>query len=68
MDIRDIQHTNPYTNEPFGKKLFADDETVAADGGREPATETLADIDHQAPTGGATRSFERGNEGRDETV
>jgi hypothetical protein len=67
MDMRDMQHTNPYTKEPFGKKLY-DRDTVAADGGREPATETLGDIDHEAPTGGATRSFERGNEGRDETV
>ena len=67
MDMRDIQHTNPDTHEPFGKKLY-DNRTVAADGGREPASETLADIDHEAPTGGATRSFERGNEGRDESV
>jgi len=67
MDMRDIQHTNPYTEEPFGSKL-SDNETVAADGGREATTETLGDIDHEPPTGGATRSFERGNEGRDETV
>ena len=30
--------------------------------------ETMEDVVHEAPTDGAKRTFERGNEGRDETV
>jgi len=44
---------------------------VAADGGErdgEDADETMEDIDHEAPGEGVTRAYERGTEGRDETV
>ena len=75
MEMRDIDHTHPHTGEPFGKQYY-DAGAVAADGGREAATEeddeqrteTMADVDHEPPTEGASRSFERGSEGREETV
>jgi hypothetical protein len=34
----------------------------------EDTTETMADVDHEPPTRGATRAFERGGEGRERTV
>ncbi len=60
--MRAVDHTHPYTNEPFGKNYDAG--AVAADGGHDPSQGTMADVDHEAPTAGAVRSFERGSEGR----
>ena len=44
----------------------------SSDGGEadaEPETdETMEDVDHESATEGATRSFERGTEGQDESV
>ena len=67
MQMRDVDHTNPYTNAPFGP-TFHSNQAVAADGGRESTEETMADVSHEPPNEGATRAFERGTEGRDETV
>ena len=66
-DMREVDHTHPYTGTAFGQNYY-DAGTVAADGGREPDEGTMADVDHEPPTEGATRSFERGSEGREETV
>lgn len=65
--MKDVDHTHPQTRTAFGMNYY-DDGTVAADGGHEPTEETMADVDHEPPTKGATRSFERGVEGRDKTV
>jgi hypothetical protein len=69
MDIKDIDHTNPHTDEPF-VETFRRGQVVAADGGHPDATddETMEDVTHTSPNEGANRTFERGTEGRDETV
>ena len=67
MEMRNVDHTNPHTNEPFGPTFYSN-KAVAADGGHETTDETMADVSHESPNEGATRSFERGTEGRDETV
>ena len=50
----------------------------SSDGGRDSGTESrraedeetdqMEDVDHESPTKGADRAFERGTEGRDESV
>ncbi|MFB6074497.1 MAG: hypothetical protein ABEJ89_05750 [Haloarculaceae archaeon] len=68
--MRDVDHTHPHTDEPFGA-AFRRGPDVAADGGARdetPATETMADVDHEKPTEAVDRVFERGTEGRDERV
>ncbi|PSQ33322.1 hypothetical protein BRD09_01345 [Halobacteriales archaeon SW_10_68_16] len=67
MEMGDIDHTNPHTDEPFVEtfRRGQDDEEGTIEG-VEP--ETMEDVVHEAPTDGAKRTFERGNEGRDETV
>jgi len=82
MEMGDIDHTNPHTDEPF-VETFRRGQVVAADGGERDAVdpetvdgvdpddiepETMEDVAHEAPTDGANRTFERGNEGRDDTV
>ncbi|EMA10080.1 MULTISPECIES: hypothetical protein [Haloarcula] len=66
-----IEHTHPQTNGTFGA-VFRRGPVVAADGGErdaeEETDETMEDIDHEAPDEGVTRAYERGTEGRDETV
>jgi hypothetical protein len=71
-DMQDVDHTHPHTDEPFGG-VFGRGPEVAADGGRADAAEdserTMETVDHEPPTGeGANPAFERGTEGRDETV
>jgi len=76
MDMKDVEHTHPHTNRAFGEVVFTDGEAVAADGGEADAettdstdTQTMEDVSHTPPHGdGANRAFERGTEGRDETV
>jgi len=85
--MRDIDHTNPYTNDAFGD-AFRRGPDVAADGGErsggprsssgpqpdgskrdgEEQDDTMDDVDHESPGDGVTRTYERGTEGRDETV
>jgi hypothetical protein len=68
--MRSVEHTHPETNATFGA-VFRRGPVVAADGGErdgEQAEETMEDIDHEAPGEGVTRAYERGTEGRDETV
>jgi len=72
--MNDVDHTHPHTDEPFGA-AFRRGPTVAADGGEAEAEddavdtdETMEDVDHESPSEGATRVFERGTEGRDESV
>jgi hypothetical protein len=72
MPMKDVDHTHPHTNEPFGA-LHERGAVVAADGGEadtEDDTETqrMEDVHHEPPAEGANRAFERGTEGRDETV
>jgi hypothetical protein len=40
----------------------------APTGPGEESERTMADVSHESPTDGANRSFERGTEGRDDTV
>jgi hypothetical protein len=107
-EMASIDHTNPFTDEPFaatfrrGVVVVADggergagredqvtptDEATATDGvtptndggpsgdrrpsrdsRRDVAEEEMEDVEHESPTDGAVRSFERGTEGRDRTV
>jgi hypothetical protein len=99
-ELRDISHTNPYTDESFGERVQVFDRgtTIAADGGHEsdgnvtssdprsdggadPAEdetesseqaerETMEDVDHEPPneSDGANRVYERGTEGKDDSV
>jgi hypothetical protein len=67
MKMQEINHTHPQTGTAFGQNYY-DSGTVAADGGREPGEETMADVDHEPPSEGASRSFERGTEGRERSV
>jgi len=74
--MQDVDHTHPHTDEPFGA-AFRRGPDVAADGGERESsdraeeeqrteTEAMEDVDHESPTEGANRTFERGTEGRDE--
>jgi len=70
--LREVSHTNPYTNESMGS-VFEHGVTVVADGGRRDAVDAAAEQDgadgssdgmkqvsHEAPTGGhGNRMFER---------
>ncbi|MFC7135224.1 MULTISPECIES: hypothetical protein [Salinibaculum] len=71
MTMEDVDHTHPHTDEPFNAS-FRRGPAVAADGGRpdaaEEAIETMEDVTHDPPSEGANRSFERGTEGRTDTV
>ncbi|MEF8781681.1 MAG: hypothetical protein V5A39_01660 [Haloarculaceae archaeon] len=69
----DIDHTNPYTDDPF-VQTYRRGQIVAADGGERDATEDeedpdkMEDVPHTSPNDGTNRTFERGKEGRDESV
>jgi len=68
--MRSVEHTHPKTSSTFGA-VFRRGPVVAADGGErdgEDADEAMEDIDHEAPGEGVNRTYERGTEGRDETV
>ncbi|MFC6865460.1 hypothetical protein ACFQGE_18595 [Halomicroarcula sp. GCM10025817] len=76
--MQDVDHTHPHTNETFGA-AFVRGPAVAADGGERDAVdpdgestasadETMEDVDHEAPGEGVSRAYERGTEGRDESV
>jgi hypothetical protein len=79
--MKDVDHTHPHTNESFARtQAFRRGAVVVADGGRDdqsrtrqtpPADgetdETIADVEHEAAEG-ANRTFERGTEGRTDTV
>ncbi|WP_336327675.1 hypothetical protein [Halovenus sp. HT40] len=67
MNMQDIDHTHPNTGTAFGQNYY-DSGTVATDGGRDEDEETMEDVDHEPPSEGATRSFERGTEGRERSV
>jgi len=73
MEMGDIDHTNPYTDDPF-VRTYRRGQVVAADGGERDAAEeeedeeTMEDVSHTALTEGAKRTFERGKEGRDDSV
>jgi hypothetical protein len=69
--MRDVDHTHPHTNETFGA-AFVRGPAVAADGGEadsEPAADdTMEDVDHENAGEAVSRAYERGTEGRDESV
>jgi len=68
-EMRDVDHTHPHTGEPFGDAFWAP--AIAADGGvPDPDGEdAMRDVDHESPDDeGADRVFERGTEGRTESV
>jgi len=67
--MQDVDHTHPHTNETFGD-AFARGPAVAADGGStdEEPSETMADVDHTSEDEGVDRAYERGTEGRTDTV
>jgi len=82
MEMQDIDHTHPHTDEPFVEP-FRRGRVVAADGGERDAAEdigveappeeeddpeTMEDVPHDSPNEGTNRTFERGREGRDESV
>ena len=70
-EMKDVDHTNPHTDETFGA-AFKRGPTVAADGDRADAEqddeETMEDVDHEPPGEGANPAFERGTEGRSDSV
>ena len=69
--MADVDHTHPHTNEAFGAGAFTRGQSVAADGGERSdaeTTRTMADVDHESPGEGVTRAYERGTEGRTDTV
>ena len=76
MAMEDVDHTNPYTDESFGQtQTFQRGTVIAADGGEADAEsdaetdgETMEDVEHESPSEGANRTFERGTEGRTDTV
>lgn len=63
MPMKDVDQTNPHTNEPFWATRF--EPTIVPDGGRKgvPAEETMADVAHESPTDGRDRTFRRGGPG-----
>jgi len=70
--MSDVDHTNPHTDETFGA-AFRRGPDVAADGGRANAEDTdeqtMDDVDHEPPEGeGANPAYERGTEGRADSV
>jgi hypothetical protein len=70
-EMRDIDHTHPHTGEAFGFRFQRG--AVVADGGEDQRAatgkETMADVTHDTEEDEATtRTFERGTEGRDDTV
>jgi hypothetical protein len=70
-EMGDIDHTNPFADDPF-VRTYRRGRVVAADGGEPDAAdgedETMDEVSHTSPTEGANRTFERGAEGRDESV
>ena len=46
----------------------ADEAETAADASRDADEEVMEDVAHESETEGANRSFERGTEGKDESV
>ena len=70
--MADVDHTHPHTNEAFGAGAFTRGQSVAADGGERSddaeETQTMNAVDHESPGGGVTRTYERGTEGRTDTV
>ena len=66
MKMQDIDHTHPHTGTAFGRNYY-DSGAVAADGGHETDDETMEDVDHDNAEG-AERAFERGTEGRGDSV
>jgi len=75
--MADVDHTHPHTNEAFGAGSFTRGQSVAADGGERSdggenadaeESETMKDVDHESPGEGVTRTYERGTEGRTDTV
>jgi hypothetical protein len=73
--MEDVDHTHPHTDETFGQtQTFRRGAVVAADGGRDESAdaeeddETMEDVEHESPSEGANRTFERGTEGRTDTV
>jgi hypothetical protein len=86
MQMQDVDHTHPHTNEAFGT-LHDRGAVVAADRGQDAQsrprqaspdggevdaddteTQRMEDVNHEPPSEGANRAFERGTERRDETV
>jgi len=70
-EMQDVDHTHPHTGEAFGFRFQRGG--VVADGGEdqrgEGEEETMADVTHDTGEDEATtRTFERGTEGREDTV
>jgi hypothetical protein len=71
-EMATVDHTHPITDRPFGER-FDPTTAIAADGGEpgeaEDDPDVMEDVDHESPDDeGADRVFERGTEGRDESV
>jgi hypothetical protein len=74
-EMGSIDHTNPYTDDPF-VQTYRRGQILAADGGERDAAgedededeDSMKDVPHTPPNDGANRTFERGREGRDRTV
>ncbi len=72
-EMGEVDHTHPITNRPFGER-FDPTTAIVVDGGErgggpDEDPDEMADVDHETPVGdGADPAFERGTEGRDESV
>jgi hypothetical protein len=70
--MKNVDHTHPHTDEAFGQtQTFRRGVVIAADGGEadaESESDTIGDVGHESPTDGTKRAFERGTEGRTDTV
>jgi hypothetical protein len=71
-EMGEVDHTHPITDRPFGER-FDPTTAVVADGGERGAGDADPDrmggVDHETPDGdGADPVFERGTEGRDDSV
>ena len=70
MKMKHTDQTNPYTNEAFGQSFHGP--CPVTDGGqpqreRQTDSQTMADVEHEASTEGAARTFQRGASDEDES-
>ena len=64
MQMKDVDQTNPTTNEAFGQSFHGP--WPVADGGRKRSEQTMEDVEQEPPTEGAVRTFQGGHSVRDQ--
>ena len=86
MKMKNVDQTNPYTNEAFGQSFHGPwpvtdggqprpekhentptDTTTDAQADTPTEEQTMADVEHEASTEGASRTFQRGEEDSEES-